>query len=145
MTQFSRRTFLTIFNRLLVITGLAAVFGPIVAYFYPPNLEETPAEPVLVGPLAELRPGESKTVRFGRYPALVIHAPEGVRAYSAVCTHFACLVKWDTDSGQIRCPCHDGFFDLGDGHVISGPAPAPLEALPVAVVDGQIYVGASKG
>lgn len=151
MTRFSRRNFLTIFNRLLVITGLVTVLGPIVAYFYPPNLEETPAEPVLVGPLSELRLGESKTVRFGRYPALVIHAPEGVRAYSAVCTHFACLVKWDantpagTGSGQIICPCHDGFFDLSDGHVISGPAPAPLEALPVAVIDGQIYVGANKG
>ena len=137
----SRRRFLKLFNRLLAVTGLALIFGPIIAYFYPPNLAETPAEPVLAGSLAELRPGQSKTIRFGRYPALVIHTAEGLRAYSAVCPHFACLVKWEAGAGQIRCPCHDAFFNLSDGGVISGPAPAPLTPLPVKVVYGQIYVG----
>ena len=122
-------------------TGITAVLGPIVAYFYPPNLEEVPSEPVLVGPLADMPVGASKTVRFGRYPALVIHTPSGLRAFSAVCTHFACLVKWDEASGQIICPCHDGLFNATDGTVISGPPPTPLESIPITLVDDQIYVG----
>lgn len=139
--KVSRRDFLKILNRLLAVTGLTVVLGPIVAYFYPPELEETPVEPVPAGPLVELPVGASQTVRYGRYPALIIHTPAGLRAYSAVCTHFACLVKWDPVQKQIACPCHDGFFAVDDGRVISGPPPAPLEPLPVTVRDGQIYVG----
>jgi cytochrome b6-f complex iron-sulfur subunit len=142
MTQtVSRRNFLKALNRLLAVTGLAAVLGPIVAYFYPPELEETPTGPVPAGLMADLPVGSSQTVRYGRYPALIIHTPAGLRAYSAVCTHFACLVKWDPTQAQISCPCHDGFFAAEDGQVISGPPPSPLEPLPVTVIEGQIYVG----
>ena len=121
--------------------GLAAIAGPVIAYFYPAKLEETPSEPVLVGPLSELPTGSSKTVRFGRYPALVIHTKAGLRAYSAVCTHFACIVKWDAGRGEIICPCHDGFFAAEDGAVLAGPPPTNLKSLPVSIVEDQIYVG----
>jgi cytochrome b6-f complex iron-sulfur subunit len=117
------------------------IIGPVLAYFYPPKLEETPSEPVLVGNADELPEGESKTVRFGRYPALIINTRDGLRAYSAVCTHFACICKWDPDIEQIVCPCHEGYFDALDGHVVSGPPPEPLEPLNVEVVDNEIYVG----
>jgi nitrite reductase/ring-hydroxylating ferredoxin subunit len=141
MTKISRRDFLKLTNRFLTITGLAIILGPIVAYFYPSNLEEVPSEPVSVGPETDLLPGQSKTVRFGRYPAIVINTSEGIRAYSAVCTHFACIVKWDPERSEIACPCHDGFFNPLNGDVISGPPPTPLEPIKVEVIDGQIYVG----
>jgi cytochrome b6-f complex iron-sulfur subunit len=141
MSQLSRREFLRLINRVLTATGLAALLGPVVAYFYPPHLEEVPAEPVLVGLELELAKGSSKTVRYGRYPALIIHTPQGLRAYSAVCTHFACIVKWDAALGQIVCPCHEGFFAANDGSVISGPPPEPLMSLPLAIRQGQIYLG----
>ena len=141
MSNISRRSFLKLANRLLTITGLGLLIGPIIAYFYPPKLEETPSEPVLVSSTDELPEGESLTVRFGRYPALVINTTEGLRAYSAICTHFACICKYDPQINQIVCPCHDGYFDPLDGHVISGPPPEPLEALPVTVVNNEIYVG----
>src|SRR5512134_1550056 len=131
MSMITRRDFLKIANKALAVTGVAAIAGPIVAYFYPTKLEETPAEPVLVGPETELPVGASKTVRFGRYPALVLHTPQGLKAYSAVCTHFACIVKWDESLGQIVCPCHEGYFDPIDGSVISGPPPTALVALKV--------------
>jgi cytochrome b6-f complex iron-sulfur subunit len=141
MNSLSRRSFLKFSNRLLTVTGLAVIIGPVLAYFYPPKLEETPSEPVLVGNADELPEGESKTVRFGRYPALIINTRDGLRAYSAVCTHFACICKWDPDIEQIVCPCHEGYFDALDGHVVSGPPPEPLEPLNVEVVDNEIYVG----
>lgn len=141
MNKISRRTFLNFMGRLLAVTGIAAIFGPVAAYFYPPKLEEMPSEPVLVCPENELPPGSSKTVRFGRYPAMVVNTPAGLRAYSAVCTHFACICKWDPGLGQIACPCHEGYFNPLDGSVISGPPPAPLTPLSIEVVEGQIYVG----
>ena len=104
MADLSRRDFLKFGKSFLAVTGLAVVLGPIVAYFYPANLEETPSDPVLVGPESELGEGESKTIRFGRYPAIVINTSEGIKAYSAVCTHFACVVKWDLQRYEIDHP-----------------------------------------
>jgi cytochrome b6-f complex iron-sulfur subunit len=141
MSKITRKEFLKILSRILAVTGVAAVFGPIIAYFFPANLQETPSEPVPAGPLEELPEGESKMVQFGRYPALVINTPQGLKAYSAVCTHFACLVKWDPEAGEIMCPCHDAGFDVYTGEVLHGPPPRGLDVIAVEVVDGQIYVG----
>jgi cytochrome b6-f complex iron-sulfur subunit len=137
----TRRKFLEYLTRAARAAGLIAIAGPIIAYFYPSKLEEIPSEPVAVGPAESLPVGASSTVRYGRYPALVINTPDGLRAYSAVCTHFACIVKWEADSGRIMCPCHEGYFDPADGHVLSGPPPRPLDAFPVHITDGQIYIG----
>jgi Rieske Fe-S protein len=140
--KFTRRDFLKLANGILAATGLAAVLGPVVAYFYPAELEETPSEPVLVGPESELPVGESKKVSFGRHPAIIIHTETGLKAYSAVCTHFACIVMWKPEINQIACPCHEGFFDPEDGAVIAGPPPTALTHLNVEVIDGDIYVSA---
>lgn len=140
--KFTRRDFLKLLNRFLAATGLAAILGPTISYFYPPKLEETPSEPVLVSPEGDLSIGKSRTVKFGRYPAIVINTQSGLRAYSAVCTHFACIVTWNPEINQITCPCHAGFFDPEDGSVISGPPPTGLEPLNIEIIDGDIYVGA---
>lgn len=144
MNKISRRDFLKLVNRFLAFTGLAIIFGPVIAYFYPAELEEVPSEPLKAAEESELPPGKSITLRFGRYPAIVINTTAGLRAYSAVCTHFACIVKWDESQNVIKCPCHDGFFDPLTGDVISGPPPTPLEPINVEVVDGQIFVGGAE-
>ena len=140
--KFTRQDFLKLVNTLLAATGLAAILGPVVAFFYPPKLEETPSEPVLVGPESGLPIGSSKKVSFGRYPAIVINTDTGLKAYSAVCTHFACIVMWDPETNQIACPCHAGFFNPEDGSVISGPPPFALDTLDIEIIDGDIYVKA---
>jgi Rieske Fe-S protein len=139
--KFSRRSFLKVLQKLLAATGLAALAGPIVAYFWPTHLEEVPSEPVPVGPEDSIPVGEAKMVRFGRYPAIVLNTPEGIRAYSAVCTHFACIVKWDPESNLIVCPCHEGYFEPLNGAVISGPPPRPLDRIRHYVQDGTLYIG----
>lgn len=142
MENLSRRSFLKIAKMTGAFVGTGVFLGPIVAYFYPPRLEETPSEPVEVCTVDELPVGASKAVAFGRYPALVIHTSNGLRAYSAVCTHFACISKWNVEKGLIECPCHDGYFDPEDGSVVSGPPPTSLMVLGVEVLDGRIYVKA---
>ncbi len=144
MSPITRRDFLKLVNKGLVATGTAAVVGPILAYFYPSNLQETPSEPVLVCKVDELPVGESKTISYGRYPALVINTADGLHAFSAVCTHFACIVKWESSKGMIYCPCHDGYFDPADGHVISGPPPLGLTPIAVNVVNNEIYIGGAS-
>lgn len=141
MRTLSRREFLKLTEQGVAVVGVAAVAGPAVAFFFPADLRETPAEPVSAGPATDVPVGSSKTVPYGRYPALVVNTPDGLRAYSAVCTHFACLVSWDAQRGEITCPCHDAAFDAGDGHVLSGPPPKPLVSIPVTVTNGEIWVG----
>jgi len=140
MSDITRRDFLKLLQGAGALIGLSAVAMPVVAYFYPPKLIEMPTEPVLVCPQSELPVGESKIVEFGRYPAIIVNTEGGLKAYSAVCTHFACLVKWNPETKRLECPCHDGYFNAADGSVISGPPPKPLLALAAEVVDGQIYV-----
>lgn len=141
MYQINRRSFLQLVTCLLAFLGLSATLAPIVAFFYPTEVDEMPSDPVPVAGLDELPVGEARTVRFGRYPALVLHTPDWLKGYSAVCTHFACIVKWDPARGEIVCPCHEGFFDPASGAVISGPPPESLARLNVEIIDGMIFVG----
>jgi Rieske Fe-S protein len=69
-------------------------------------------------------------------------AAEGIVGYSAVCTHTGCdVVGWESTTQHLVCPCHSSAFDTKDrARVISGPAPKPLAALPLRVVDGQLTV-----
>lgn len=142
--SINRREFVKLLKRILAITGLGALTAPIVAYFYPPKLEEEPSEAVLVGKAEEIPPDECKAVGFGRYPALVVNTPEGLRAYSAVCTHFACLVKWEKEKNAFICPCHEAAFDPIDGHVIHGPTDVPLKSYAVNIINGEIYIGGTQ-
>ncbi|NIS81199.1 MAG: Rieske 2Fe-2S domain-containing protein [Anaerolineales bacterium] len=138
----SRRGILKFFNRVLVATGIAALVGPIAAFFWTPKLEDMPAEPKAVGAADTFPKGKAVTIPFGRYPALVLHVPKmGVVAYSAVCTHFACIVKWNPESGMIECPCHEGYFDPQDGSVISGPPPEALTPIRVFTEDNTLFIG----
>lgn len=71
-----------------------------------------------------------------------------VVAYSAVCTHTGCDEwDWQRASGTIKCPCHFSEFDLEDSaHVMNGPAPRRLPALPLTIVDGvPVVVGGFVG
>ena len=142
MNKLSRRDFVKMVNWVLGLTGISIIISPIIAFFWPKNLQETPAEPVSAGLKDALGIGESVTVPFGRYPALVINTPEGLKAYSAVCTHFACVCKWDQNKNLITCPCHEGYFDPLTGEVISGPPPTGLHLFNVEIVDGEIFVSA---
>jgi Rieske Fe-S protein len=61
------------------------------------------------------------------------------KAFSAVCTHVGCLVNKVT-SGTIDCPCHGSEFKITDGAVVAGPAPSPLPARQIKIVDDQVIL-----
>ncbi len=70
-------------------------------------------------------------------------APEGILAYSKICTHAACAISLFRDplspSTESRgpalvCPCHYSTFDVLDGgNVEFGPAGRPLPQLPLQI------------
>ena len=72
---------------------------------------------------------------------IVLNSPQGMKAFSAVCTHLGCIVGYDAaQSPDIVSPCHNGHYNAVNGSVISGPPPAPLKPYSVAVDKGSIYV-----
>jgi ubiquinol-cytochrome c reductase iron-sulfur subunit len=69
-------------------------------------------------------------------------APDGILAFSQICTHAACAVTLfrypvDEDTSKppgLVCPCHYSTFDVRRGAVpVFGPAARPLPQLPLAV------------
>ena len=62
-------------------------------------------------------------------------APQGIIAYSKVCTHAACPVGlYQADTHRLLCPCHQSAFDvLHAARPISGPAAWPLPQLPLSI------------
>jgi rieske iron-sulfur protein len=69
-------------------------------------------------------------------------AADGVVAYSAICVHTGCdVTNWDPSRQLLECPCHYSTYDPKEaGKVVSGPAPRPLPALPLKIVDGRLAV-----
>jgi cytochrome b6-f complex iron-sulfur subunit len=76
----------------------------------------------------------------GGRPTIVVNTEQGVKAYSAVCTHLGCIVAWNANSRTINCPCHDGIFNVSNGAVLSGPPPRGLPSAEVSVEGDQIYI-----
>jgi len=60
-------------------------------------------------------------------------------AYSQRCTHLSCAVVPSVDEGVIRCPCHEGLFDLATGRPIAGPPRRPLTRVRLEVRGGDIF------
>jgi ubiquinol-cytochrome c reductase iron-sulfur subunit len=63
--------------------------------------------------------------------------PQGMVAYSKVCTHAGCPVGlYQEQTEQLLCPCHQSLFDVRFGaQQVFGPAPRPLPQLPIYIDD----------
>ena len=140
-TRHSRRRFLRWLGGLTVVSTVAMVVTPVLGFLVPTRSGRAAAGgKVLVATTADIPPGGGKVVAMGSTPAIVVNTEQGVRAYSAICTHLGCVVAWNDLIGAIQCPCHDGRFNPASGAVISGPPPAPLPPLNVSVEGDQIFL-----
>jgi Rieske Fe-S protein len=120
---------------------LISVTYPLSKYLIPPEVEESTASTVTLS----IKPNDVKAnsgqiFRFGSQPAILVKDTNGeLKAFSAVCTHLACIVQYRADINHIWCACHNGHFDL-NGRNVEGPPPKPLEQYVVNVRADQIVV-----
>lgn len=66
-------------------------------------------------------------------------ARDEIVAFSQACTHLSCAVVPEFTRGVLRCPCHEGFFDLRTGRNIAGPPPRPLPRIELEITGDEIY------
>lgn len=79
-----------------------------------------------------LDPLDGTIVRQGVHRIAVCRGEDGALcAYSAVCPHLGCIVRWNAVERTWDCPCHGSRFDPRDGRVLNGPAARGLERLEV--------------
>ena len=60
-------------------------------------------------------------------------------AYNQQCTHLSCSVVPQPEKGCLRCPCHEGIFDITTGRPVAGPPRRPLSLIRLEFVGGAIY------
>lgn len=137
-----RRRFITYLLGFSIVATLGGVLTPVIGYLWPPSRTTTGGRGrVQVGTVNDFPVGQGKVVPVNDKPVIVVNTAQGgTRAFSAICPHLGCIVEWDQARQFILCPCHDGRFNPLNGAVISGPPPAPLPQLALAVEQDAIYV-----
>ena len=143
----SRRRLITYLLGFSVVATLGGVLTPIAGYLWPPSRASAGGSGrVQVGTTTDFPAGQGKVVPVNDKPVIVVNTAQGgIKAFSAICTHLACIVYWHERRQVIQSPCHDGRFNPLNGSVISGPPPRPLPAYEFEIVEGQVYVGEAKG
>jgi Rieske Fe-S protein len=136
-----RRNLLNWFLSTTAGAFLLSVTYPLSRYLIPPDVEESTANTVTLAlKPQEVKPNSGQIFRFGSQAGILVKDTNGeLKAFSAVCTHLACIVQYRPDINHIWCACHNGHFDL-NGRNVEGPPPKPLEQFVVNVRADQIVV-----
>jgi Rieske Fe-S protein len=72
-------------------------------------------------------------------PAILLHLEnDGFVAYSGTCTHLSCGVYFQEEKNRLRCPCHEGIFDLRTGEPLAGPPTRPLPKIRLREENGTL-------
>lgn len=89
---------------------------------FPFHLITDHLRPAEASSIADVLPGEGKTVRVGASRLAVYRELSGeVHALSSVCPHAGCTVKFNPAEKSWDCPCHGSRFAI-DGTVLDGPS-----------------------
>lgn len=135
----NRRGFLKLLTSILGLSALGAFAYPLFRFLLP-LAAEVKAKSIML-PQRDLPVNTTKNLMIGLTPAIVLNTRDkGFLAFSKVCTHLGCLVKYHPEKQLFICPCHAGIFDL-EGNVVSGPPPKPLEKFAVRVEGGNLVIG----
>jgi len=131
------------FAKFLVVTSGAFVVGQgwIAAKSLVRHREAPPAR-ARIASLAEVPPGSAMMFAYpgANDPCLLIRMRDGrLVAYSQKCTHLSCAVIPEIERGILRCPCHEGIFELSTGRNLAGPPPRPLPAITLEVAGDDVF------
>jgi len=137
-----RRRMLDLSLRVLGAATCLALLWPAVVYVLPARKRGGGSETVGVGKAEGWEVWDARKVAVAGKPVVVVRVEDGFRAFSLVCTHLGCIVRWNRERREFECPCHAAHFDA-NGQVVSGPPPRPLAQYAVNVAQGEVIVKGS--
>jgi Rieske Fe-S protein len=132
------------FTKFLVLTSGAFVAGQCWIGAMSLLRGDKPLPEKRVADEAEVDKAPDHVVEF-RYPTdddpcLLIRLRDGrLVAYGQQCSHLSCAVIPEPEKGHLRCPCHNGYFEIVEGRPVAGPPRRPLPRIKLEVRDGVIY------
>jgi Rieske Fe-S protein len=130
------------FTKFLVLTSGAFVAGQGWIGLMSRLRHQQPFPVKQVAPEATVAPGAVVEFRYPSDddPCLLIRLRDGrLVAYGQQCSHLSCAVIPEPEQGHLRCPCHNGYFEIDEGRPIAGPPRRPLPRITLDVRDGIIY------
>lgn len=130
------------FTRFMVLTSLSFVVGQfwiaLKTLFH--RGDRSPRQRLAA--IDEIAVGEARSFSYPteRDPCLLIRASENVfYAYSSECTHLMCPVRPELDRNRLRCPCHEGYFNVETGQPTAGPPRRPLPMIVLEIEGGSVF------
>jgi len=148
--ELNRRKFLVRLSIALSSIGAALVAVPSAAFLL--GLRKSPRIWRTVGKLDDFKVGETVNVAFEDpsplpWAGVTAQTTAWLRrvsdqefiAFSTICTHLGCPVRWLSTADLFMCPCHGGVF-YADGDVASGPPPKPLNRYPVRISNNEVQI-----
>jgi Rieske Fe-S protein len=130
------------FMKFMVLTSLAFTVGQLWIATRSWWRDRGESGQVHLAAVADLPIGATQTFAYPTQhdPCVLIRtADRSFVAYSQKCTHLSCAVVPRVEEGVIRCPCHEGYFDLATGRPIAGPPRRPLSRVHLDVRGGEIF------
>ena len=131
------------FMKFMVLTSLAFAVGQFwIAAQDWWRTRRHPSAAVRLASLSDIPVGEARTFEYPTEhdPCVLVRTTERtIVAYSQKCTHLSCAVIPDVPNGVIRCPCHNGVFDLASGRPLAGPPRRPLSLVTLDIRDGDVF------
>lgn len=139
MKNSSRRRFLVSAFSALGISFAALAAYPVFRFLIPQLAAGEKMRMTI--PRDQVGLGQAYFFQFQGHPAVILQRmPGDFVAFSAICTHLGCVVRWLPDKKEFLCPCHGGRYSV-DGKVLGGPPPKPLPSIAVALSGANLVVG----
>jgi Rieske Fe-S protein len=130
------------FTKFLVLTSGAFVAGQCWIGLMSLLRDEGPLPARRIAAESDVPPGGVVEFRYPTddSPCLLIRLRDGrLVAFGQQCSHLSCAVIPEPEQGHLRCPCHNGLFEINEGRPIAGPPRRPLPRITLEVRDGVIY------
>ena len=136
------------FMKFMVLTSLAFTVGQfwIAAQNW---LRRRRGEPALLRltAVSDIPVGATQTFAYptAHDPCILVRTDErSFVAYNQKCTHLSCAVLPQMEDGVIRCPCHEGVFDLASGRPLAGPPRRPLSRVRLEIHGGDVFAAGTE-
>ncbi len=94
-----------------------------------------------LAPVDDIREGKMQNFELEGRQIVVVKHEDGIHAFGGTCSHLGCdLWEGKLEGHTVTCQCHGSQFDITDGHLVHGPATAPVPSYEVRKRSGNLQV-----